>query len=75
MRLMNYQFWRLFLALDERHLVAGAWPAKSRRIPARQAGELASLRVCVCDRIQYVFFRAPIKPTGDSRVKIAWMAL
>ena len=31
---MNYQFWRLFLALDERHLVAGAWPARSRRIAA-----------------------------------------
>jgi len=26
--------WRLFLALDERHLVAGAWPARSRRIAA-----------------------------------------
>jgi hypothetical protein len=53
---MNYQFWRLFLALDERHLVACTWRAKSRRIAARQAGELASLRVCVCDRIQYVSF-------------------
>ena len=42
MSVMNYQFGRLFLALDERHLVAGAWPAKSRRIAARQAGELAS---------------------------------
>ena len=31
---MNYQFWRLFLALDERHLVACAWPARSRRIAA-----------------------------------------
>lgn len=69
---MNYQFGRLFLALDERHLVAGAWPARSRRIAARQAGELASLRVCVCDPIHY---RAPIKPSGDSRVKIAWTAL
>ena len=31
---MNYQFWRLFLALDERHLEAGAWPARSAAIAA-----------------------------------------